>query len=389
MERNKILYFNVFGFFNCRETEEKETALKKAGKKVLSFLQYFVVNHKRTITSEELIDQFWSEKNSVDPANSLKNMIFKVRSLLKNMYPEQESLILTLPGCYMWKTSVWIQLDSEEFEQVCLEAGKCQEKADLKSLLTAVSLYKGDFLSGNDSDWVIPLRRYYQTLYLDACRMLLPLLQEQRQWTEMLHICERAFAVDSSADIFVDYEMEALIAMGYPERALETYRNFRDLLWKEFETEPEERTEKIRIQADGLCQNTAGSRDILKQMAKTKMKAHAFLCTFRLFQKIVSLEKRHLSYAGHSSVLVLVSLNGKAKAVADAKRLERILLEQLKIVAPVSRLGAGAYVMMLSRISVENAYILLEQLDRAFHKTYAHSSAFLSYEVILLKAEKD
>ena len=52
----------------------------KIGKKALSFLQYLVINHTRNITAEELIDTFWTEKHSSDPANALRNMIFKIRS---------------------------------------------------------------------------------------------------------------------------------------------------------------------------------------------------------------------------------------------------------------------------------------------------------------------
>ena len=58
-------------------------AMDKLGKKALSFLQYLIVNHGRNISSEELMEQFWPEADSSNPANSLKNMMFKTRSLLK------------------------------------------------------------------------------------------------------------------------------------------------------------------------------------------------------------------------------------------------------------------------------------------------------------------
>ena len=46
------------------------------GKKALSFLQYLIVNHRRNISAQELIHQFWEE--SGDPANALKHMMFKI-----------------------------------------------------------------------------------------------------------------------------------------------------------------------------------------------------------------------------------------------------------------------------------------------------------------------
>ena len=220
----KNLHFDLLGSFVCREVGDNQVKNSvvpdKVGKKALSFLQYLIVNHTRNISSEELIEQFWSEKGSSAPANALKSMLFKTRNLLKIMFPDQENLILTLQGCYGWNPEVRVRLDSEEFEKICLDARKRSGKEYLETLLRAIELYKGDFLSGNDSDWAVSLRRYYQTLYLDVCKMVLPLLQEKERWTEMINICEQASAVDFSADTFIVYQMQALIAMGHPERAV-------------------------------------------------------------------------------------------------------------------------------------------------------------------------
>lgn len=100
IESKKTIYFELLGLFSYREMEDEEnkktTIPGKAGKKVLSFLQYLIVNHGRYITSEELIEQFWTETNSSDPANALKNMLFKIRTLLKAMFPDMENLLQTL-----------------------------------------------------------------------------------------------------------------------------------------------------------------------------------------------------------------------------------------------------------------------------------------------------
>jgi len=390
VKEKKILQFDLLGAFICREIGDGQiknsVVPKKAGKKVLSFLQYLIVNHARNISAEELIGQFWPEANSSDPANALKNMIFKVRSLLKLMFPEQKSLILTLQGCYAWNPSVRLQLDCEEFEQVCLEARKRSGKDYLEILLRALSLYKGDFLSGNDSDWAVSLRRYYQTLYLDICKMVLPLLQEQERWTEMISICEQASAVDFGTDTFIVYQMQALISMGHPERAVETYQTFREMLWEEFEIEPAEHVEQIHVLADSMCQNNMDSLDILKLVAEGEGENHAFFCTFGVFQSIVALEKRHLERSGHSSSLVVVSLGNKVTPTTDARRLERVLLEGLRTGDPVARLDASSYILMLTGASEENARTVMERIDRMFHKAYSHSRACITFRVTSLDA---
>ena len=119
------------------------------GKKALSFLQYLIVNHNRNISAEELIEQFWPETDSSNPANSLKNMMFKTRQILKTMFPSLENLVLTLQGCFAWNPSVGLEVDAEEFERICMDVRKRSGEDYMEGLLSAAVLYKGDFLSGN------------------------------------------------------------------------------------------------------------------------------------------------------------------------------------------------------------------------------------------------
>ena len=213
MEEKAVLQFDLLGTFVCREAKGGRKRVgeipDKLGKKTLSFLQYLIVNHGRNISSEELMEQFWPETDSSNPANSLKNMIFKTRQMLKLIFPSHENLILTLQGCFAWNPSVRVLLDSEEFEYLCLNVRKRTGEDYMEGLLSAAHLYKGDFLSGNDSVWALSLRRYYQTLYLDICKMVLPLLQEKERWTEIISISEQESGVNVVAYTLLLYEMQA------------------------------------------------------------------------------------------------------------------------------------------------------------------------------------
>ena len=83
--------FKLFGDI-CVLTEDQkwkpiaEYSKAGLGKKQLAFLVYLLLNHDRKIPSTELMDTFWPE-DSKDPANSLKNMMHKIRTLLRGIYP--------------------------------------------------------------------------------------------------------------------------------------------------------------------------------------------------------------------------------------------------------------------------------------------------------------
>ena len=388
MEGKKAIKFQLLGSFSCRDEENKKiknnTVPEGAGKKALSFLQYLIVNHGRNISSEELIERFWPEENSSNPANALRTMLFKVRKLLKEMFPGRKELLLTLPGGYAWSQEVPIELDTEEFEAACLKAGKKTDEEYGKLLEKAVSIYQGDFLAANDSDWAKVLRQYYQALYLDACKKFLPLLEKREEWVNMIRICEQAGRVDFTMEEFTAYQMRALIALGQPEQAAEKYEVFRERLLRELEMTPSGYMEQLYILASGLRKNDLGVQDIFRLICEGEREQKAFLCTFETFQSVAMLEKRHLARSGQTSALAMVSLSDRTASAADARRLERILLEGLREGDPVARLEVGSYILLLTGADEEDARAVMARLEGDFRRTYRHSRARLTWQVARL-----
>lgn len=378
IKEKEVIRFELLGSFSY-------SARKKAGKKTLSLLQYLIMNHARDISTEELIEVFWTEKNSSDPANALRNMMFKIRTLLKDMFPKQADLLRTLQGCYGWNPEVRIELDTEQFEKVCLEARRCSKEACLALLRQAAALYKGDLLLGNDSDWVTVPRQYYRTLYLDACKALLPLLEIEEKWTEIIALCSQAYQVDSYMEEFTAYQMRAFIAIGQPEQAADRYETLRKRLLAELGILPSESIEQLYTLALGLRKENRGDeREIFRLVCEGNSNKRAFFCSFGMFQSIVALEKRHLERSGQMSTLVIVSIKEEEAPTTDARRLERILKEGLRTGDPVARLAAGSYILMLTGTDTENAQIVISRLDCTFHKTYRHSNAQLTFQISAL-----
>ncbi len=380
----RTIHFGMLGAFSCGSTEEEKTGnsalLGKMGKKALSFLQYLIVNHRRHISSEELIEQFWADKGS-NPYNALRNMLFKVRNLLKAMFPDQEAMLLTLSDCYAWNPEISLELDAEQMETFCLKAKRAAGEEQCRLLGQAVSLYKGDFLSGNDADWARNQRQYYQTLYLDACKTVLPLYYKKEQWMEAVNVCSQAYTVDFSIEDFTAYQMQALIALGQPEQAVEKYEAFRDKMLQEYDMPPTERIEQLHTLAVGLHKTGMDDEDIFRLVCEDEQDSHAFFCTFSTFQSIVTLERRHMARSGQPSSLVIISLGREAVPTTDGRRLEKILLDKLRTGDPIARLEAGSYILMLTGADTENARLVISRIDSAFHRTYRNSGAKLTYRV--------
>lgn len=399
MKKKKVICFRLLGSTAYAEgaAEQENTAEYrgvpgKIGKKTLSFLQYLIVNHTRNISAEELIDTFWGEGGSSDPANALRNMLFKIRGVLKDMFPEEGEMLKTLQGFYAWDSGIQIKLDCEGMERACLEAKRSTGGNDgeqMELLRRAVSLYHGDFLAGNDSEWVQAPRQYYRTLYLDACKALLPMLERKEEWTEIVRICAQAYQTDFSIEEFTACQMRAFIAIEQPEEAIKRYDIFRRRMLRELEMPPTENIEQIYTLALGLRKKgRADEREIFRMVSEGNEGKRAFFCSFGTFQSIVTLERRHLARSRQSSTLVIVSLDGGAAPTTDMRRLERILQEGLRAGDPVARLAAGSYILMLTGTDTDHARIVISRLDCSFHKIYRHSSARLTFRLSALDPEE-
>ncbi len=406
MEEKNIVCFNLLGsfsYFLAEEGVENSSAedglwdqangkpLGKAGKKTVSLLQYLIVHHARDISADELFDVFWAESESRDPANALANMLYKVRSLLKKMFPQHDHLLRTLQGRYAWDSEVQIATDAEAFETACLKAEKSAGAERMELLWQAASLYCGDFLPGNDSEWAGLLRQYYQNLYLDACKALLPLLEEAGQWAEIVSVCSRASQVEFYTEDFTAYQMRAFIAMGQPDQAIERYDAFRRRMLNEMGLLPSEQISRLYALArsgDG-AENEDDASGIFALVCEEIADKSAFFCSFEVFRNIVALERRHLERSGQVSTLVIISLGGSMTAVTDAKRLERILKESLRIGDPIARLNADSYILMLSGADLEKAQIVTSRIDSAFHRIHRSSAAQLSFRMSALCRQRE
>lgn len=392
MTDKKVIDFELLGSFS-----HSGGVSVKAGKKALSFLQYLVVHHTRSISFEELIERFWPEDICDAPGIALRRMMYTIRRILETMFPETDSLLITLPNCYVWNPDICLRLDTELFEAAYMEARKVPEnlgggksggEEKCRLLLQAVALYKGDFLAGNDSSWVPELRQYYMTLYLDACKEALPLLYQSERWMELLDVCAQAYRTDFAVEEFTLYRMRALIAIGQPEQAIRQFEVFRDRMLEEYEIMPSREAEQLSLLAAGLRKKEAGDQDVFNLVMEDVEEPQAFFCPFEIFRKIAALERRHIERSGQPASLVVVSIGDKAVPVTDARRLERLLLEKLRSGDPVARLGADSYILLLIGANEENARLVMGRIDTDFHRTYRHSNANITYRIAPLRREK-
>ena len=380
--------FRLLGTFGYEQGDKAQSVVIK-GNKLRSFLQYLIVNHAGCITYDELIEQFWPDGKSDNPGSALRYSASKARESLSKLFPGYKNLLVTVSHGFVWSTDVEIVLDSEQFEAVYMHAKRLKDDARADALLNAADMYHGDFLPGNDDSWAQSLRVYYRTLYLDACKETLPLLEEKERWPDIVRLCETAYRVDFSVEEFTLCLMEAYIAQGHPQKAIDHYEMFRAALMLEYELEPSASVTQIYARAMSAKNGSEGQGDLLSLVAAHPEEEKAYKCSFGTFQGIVALELRHLKRTKQESSIVKVKIARSQALSTDVSRLERVLLEGLRTGDTVSRFDQSSYIVLLPGAGSEQAQNVIERLKTKFTRLYSHSRALISYQVCPLTAESE
>ena len=68
--------------------------------KLWNVLCYLIVHRDRDVSQSELVELLWPGENSSNPINALKTLLYRVRSMLEPMFPQEQSPILSKRGSY-------------------------------------------------------------------------------------------------------------------------------------------------------------------------------------------------------------------------------------------------------------------------------------------------
>ena len=112
-----------------------------------------------------MADALWQEEETGNPAGALKNLMYRLRVLLKKNFGD-EDFILTDHGSYRWNPRQEVAVDAEQFEQMFESAKQktISEGEAIRKLKAALALYQGDFMTkscryalGDDAEYLLSL----------------------------------------------------------------------------------------------------------------------------------------------------------------------------------------------------------------------------------------
>ena len=355
-------------------------------------LTYMICNRNKSVTAQELIEFLWAEKESDNPAGALKNLMYRLRNLLKKTWGAYD-FIQTGKGTYQWNPEIILHVDMEEFELCCKNTGEDIEE-QLAMSRRVFSLYQGPLLPELSGEyWVISMSTYYQSMYLKLVKRFAKLLEEQKNFVEEEEVCRKAIQLEPLDEEIHCFLMRAMIAENKHKMAVEHYQETVKYLYDTLGVRPSEELQELYETMQRIQHDHESNIDIIQEDLKEKnLPTGAFLCEYGVFRKIYALESRSTSRMGISVHLSLVSMHLNFQSYSDGEiqhdkmkegmaLLEETLLRGLRASDVVCRYSVNQFLVMLPACQYEDAKMVMNRMKNMFYRSSKMKDVILQYSI--------
>ena len=398
MKKKRELYLELnvrmFGEFRISNEDGMLNTESIRSEMLTRLLTYMLCHRKQRLTAQELIDVLWSENESENPTGALKNLMYRLRNCLKQVWGDYE-FILTGKGIYKWNPEIILHVDTEKFEYCCksmINAENVEEQLLIGK--KAIELYQGVFLPKlSEEYWVTSMATYYHSMYLDIVKKLVKLMGKEKRYSEVEEICQKALKTDSLDEEIHCFMLRALIANNKQKLALEHYKQTVKYLYDVIGVRPSKEMQEIYEKLQQIQHNHESNIDVIKEELKEqKLPSGAFLCEYGVFRKIYILESRSGKRMGISVHLVLISLHPNFQISKEDKNYLSIIKEGMEVLKTtllncmrssdiICKYSVNQFLVMLPACKYEDAKMVIGRVKEQFYKMEKTNKVILQYSV--------
>lgn len=370
----KFQVMNEDGVLN--ENDIRSTMLSK-------LLVYMLIYREHALTIEEISTALWQGDETDNPAGALKNLMYRLRALLKKYFGDTE-FILTNRGAYRWNPEVEVVLDAEHFEKLFEQAKdkRLSESERISCYEKAIQICQGDFMPKiTDMHWVVTLSTYYHSMFLNAIKGLAQLYIHEEKYDELENICIRALKIDNVDETLHYYLVLSHVRNNNAKLAIESYEKACTILYKELGVRNPKKLQEIHdeiLKMDHGTQ-TGNIEDVQDDMLEENPEG-VFLCGYPVFKAIYQLEVRKTTRVGIAEFVLLLTFeteSGKTDEELDQadrfrinqamEKLELVLKQSLRIGDVAAKYSASQYIVLLPNCNYESSLLVANRIISNFY----------------------
>jgi len=383
------VHITMLGDFTLETGTQTLSSGENRSRKSRLLLAYLSYYHRRVVPQEELVAQLWGgEDGSANPANALKTMFHRLRTLLGSMDCfNGVAPLVHRKGGYTWNSRIPITLDTERFDELCRRAEETGGAERLNLQYQAAQLYRGDFLSRYAAfPWVAATSERYHGKYLELLDEVLPALEHAGLYEEGAALCRGAIAVEPCNEKLHGWFMRQLLHMGDQAGAVAVFEDVRKRLYDRSGDMPCEALRGLYHEAMRRINKKSLSIVELQEQLGEPSGTGALFCDYDFFRVVYHAYVRDLARSGMTVHLCLVTVQGAEGTSLSRRSLESCMANLKEILCASLRRGdlvtacsANQYAVLLPRANYENSCRVCERIVKAFYRRCPHTPARLHY----------
>lgn len=349
-------------------------------RQLISLLAFLLIKRFDYTSQERLMEILWPDDESENPANALKNLIYRLRRHLSgNEALQNADCIILSGGTYTWNKALVCSVDAEEMDRLYRAAQESKDPADdkIKLYLQAISLYRGRFLADlGHEEWVTPLATYYQNIYLNCIYEAVKLLSHTGNYQEIVRICEQATDLEPYEEALHEILLQAYIKLEKNKKALDYYEYISRKFYSNLGVRLSPALQDIHKELAGRLNLVETDLGLIKEeLVELNGEQGAFLCDYGIFKHLYRLEVRASERSGQPFFICLMTLEQSKRSMPQGdtmlkamESLKNILLGSLRKGDVVTRFSATQFIMMLPATTYKNGEKVLERIKGRFNK---------------------
>ncbi len=384
--RESEYIITMFGDFSIEHGGSKLEKSSRRTQQVWNLLEFLIANRKGSTSSENLIEFLWPNGSSDNPANALKNLVYRLRTILSDTFRDEErQFIIYRRNSYALNSELVCSVDSELIETYWNSAEReTTDREERKRLMLKITeLYNGVFLpKSTREEWVTPLRSYYHRIYIQSAIKAAQMLMEDKDYQGSLQVLEKAASIDVYEERIHELLIRALAASGDHTAALEHYYFITRKIYDDLGVKVSAGLTKMYNEIAKSVNHVEADLSVIEEGLRNAAQYNgAFCCDYEVFKNIYCMQSRLIARSGQSIFLVLLTVSdskGAVPAVAQLscamEKLMTAAVETLRKSDVISRFSPTQYILMLSYLNHENCQTVLKRLFERFKKYYKNPS---------------
>lgn len=169
---SSLITVHTFGYFSVKIGNRELKGDDWQRKKARDIFKILLINHRKSVTIDELIDFLWADSGSKNLIPTLWNSVSYIRKALEpDIKPHTpSSYIKIMDKAYMLDLGADVSIDFLQFKSLIAASHKEKNMENKVSMLVqATALYNGDFLKEDSfEEWASYERESMKELFLEA-----------------------------------------------------------------------------------------------------------------------------------------------------------------------------------------------------------------------------